>query len=135
MGCIKMLTGVILMEYSPGYTLLLGHKTILNKCKKIEIIQRIFFKFIFNYSWPVILYSFQVYNIGIHHLYTLWSDHHRKSSNQLSQYIVIVVILTISPMLYITGSLYFLIPFSFFPITMEWIDNEQKLENHRYVKI
>lgn len=38
----------------------------------------------------------------IQHLYTLWSDHHNKSNNHLSSYIVTTVSLTPFPMLYIS---------------------------------
>ena len=59
----------------------------------------------------------------IWHLHTLWSDHHSKSSNHLSLYKIIRVLLTIFLMLYmtllwliyfITGAFNLLIPFTYF---------------------
>ena len=47
------------------------------------------------YSWCTILYYFQVYNIVVQHLNTLWNDHHNKSSSHLSPYKVITVLLTL----------------------------------------
>ena len=64
-----------------------------------------------------------MYYTVIEHLHTLWNDHHGKSSNHLSPYKVITVLLTIFLMLcvtslrliyFISGGLYLLIPFTYF---------------------
>lgn len=77
------------------------------------------------YNWHAILCWFQVYRIVIWHLYTLWYDHHAKSSFHLLLFKVIIL-LTILPILYITfswiiyfvtGTLCLLFPFTYFTHT------------------
>ena len=55
------------------------------------------------YSWCTILCYFQMYNIMICQSNTLWNNHHSKSSNHLSPYKIITILLTIFLMLYITS--------------------------------
>ena len=100
--------------------------------------------FLLKNNWHTILYSFQVYNIVIWYLHTLWNGQHNKPSYYLSPYKVDTVLLTVllyillyyiyitiyitilykhipyvlpySPCLIyvITGRLYLLIPFNYF---------------------
>ena len=81
------------------------------------------FLFLLKYSWHTILHLFQVYNIVIWYFYISQNDHHDKSSYYLSPYKFIMILLTISPMLYIsslwliyfvTGSVYLLISLTCF---------------------
>lgn len=47
-----------------------------------------FFNLLFNFSWYRLLYYFQVCNLMIRYLYTLWSDHPDKSGTHITPYIV-----------------------------------------------
>ena len=53
--------------------------------------------------WHTILYYFQVFYVVIWHLHTLWNDHHSKSSNHLSSYKVITMLLNVFLMLCIVS--------------------------------
>ena len=88
-----------------------------------------FFFFFYNvsfFNWGIIDIQYILVpgvRHSVWHLCTLQIDHCRKSSNHLSLYKVIMVLLTVFPVLYITslwliyfitGSLYFLIHFKYF---------------------
>ena len=62
------------------------------------------FHSLLNYICHTILHWFQVNNIVSQYLYTLWNDHHGKSSYHLSPYRVIIILLTLFLMLYIISS-------------------------------
>ena len=75
------------------------------------------------YNWHTILYQFQLYHLVNWYFYTLWNDHHDKSSYQLSSYSYYNIIdylsfavHYISMTYFVTGSLYPLILLPFFPI-------------------
>lgn len=86
----------------------------------------IYTHFLFKYNLHRILYLFQMYNIVIQQLNKLQNDNHSKSGYHVSPHKVIRIWLSIFPMLYITspwliyfitGSVYFLIPFTHFAHT------------------
>ena len=98
---------------------------IISYMKKVKKLTKLtFVQFLkLKYSWCTILREFQVYYIVTWHLHALWNDDHNKSSNHLSLYKVITILLTVFLMLYITslwliyfvtGGLYFFIPFTYF---------------------
>ena len=67
----------------------------------IHLLVYFYYYFKLKYSWCTLLYKFYVCHIVIWHWHTLWNDHHDFSSNHLSHYKVITILLTIFPMLYI----------------------------------
>lgn len=59
--------------------------------------------FLLRYNSHIISHSFQLYNIVIQHVCTLWNGHHNKSSSHLSPYKVNAMSVTLFAMMYITS--------------------------------
>lgn len=81
------------------------------------------FIFYLKYNWLTLSYWFQVYNIMIQGIYTLWSVHHNKYNYHQSLYKVFMILLTLLTLLrilslwllyFITGSRCLLVPLTCF---------------------
>ena len=90
----------------------------------IEYTAVLFFFSLYNWNIIGIQYWFQVCNIVVWHLYTLWNELHDMVSNCLLPYKVIFILKTIFSMPYIAsswliycvnGGWYFFILFTYFP--------------------